>query len=231
MAADATETNGNALANQEKYEQSIGGRLQGIKTNWQTFWMDVADSAVVDDAISGLELLTKAVAGVGDVFGETGEAVVAFGGFLASTFLAGNIPKVLNAIVEFGKSDKTLFQTIAATNFGKGIADIINQFKTAGTLSSAFLGTIKSIGSALLGLASAHPILTGILAAIAGIVALKSAFDIINPSLDKLRSNAQESKNAYEEVGNKIDDLNQQLQTTQSRINEINSQENISLVD
>ena len=172
LAADATETNGNALANQEKYEQSIGGRLQGIKTNWQTFWMDVADSAVVDGAISGLELLTKAVAGVGDVFGETGEAVVAFGGFLASTFLAGNIPKVLNAIVEFGKSDKTLFQTIAATNFGKGIADIINQFKKASTLSSAFLGTIKSIGSALLGLASAHPILTGILAAIAGIVLL-----------------------------------------------------------
>ena len=69
--------------------------------------MDVADSAVVDGAISGLELLTKAVAGVGDVFGEAGEAVVAFGGFLASAFLAGNIPKVLNAIVEFGKSTIT----------------------------------------------------------------------------------------------------------------------------
>lgn len=56
LATEATEANGNALANQEKYEESLAGKLQALSNAAQTFWIDFLDS----DAIgTGIDFLTK----------------------------------------------------------------------------------------------------------------------------------------------------------------------------
>jgi hypothetical protein len=58
LATEATETNGNALANQEKYEESLEGKLQALSTEANAFWIDFLNT----DAISnGIDLLTGLV--------------------------------------------------------------------------------------------------------------------------------------------------------------------------
>jgi TP901 family phage tail tape measure protein len=58
LATEATEANGNALENQEKYEESIAGRMQALSTEAEAFWTDFINT---DTIKTGIDLLTGLV--------------------------------------------------------------------------------------------------------------------------------------------------------------------------
>lgn len=63
LATQATETQGNALKNQEKYEQSYVAKLQQISNQAEEFWLSFLDTEgfkkVLDNIIGFLELINK----------------------------------------------------------------------------------------------------------------------------------------------------------------------------
>ena len=76
LANDAANSQGNALKNQEKYEESFSGKLQEIATKWDEFWIGIINSKATDvilDFISSLidslnnlsDALNPAVVGIG----------------------------------------------------------------------------------------------------------------------------------------------------------------------
>ena len=54
LATEATEANGNALANQEKYEASIAGRTQALQNEITEFWINTLNSDIIKNITSEL---------------------------------------------------------------------------------------------------------------------------------------------------------------------------------
>lgn len=83
LATEATEANGNALKNQEKYEDSYAGRMQALSTAGQTFWLNLLNDDVVKDSITNLTkllgIINKLVEKI-DLIPATGIFLVLFGG-------------------------------------------------------------------------------------------------------------------------------------------------------
>lgn len=97
LAEEATMADGDALANQEKYEESFNGKLQKLQTRLDTFWIEVMDSAGTDFIISLLTALTGALSALADTFDATVVAITAFVGALMSV---GKVKNFLTDIVD-----------------------------------------------------------------------------------------------------------------------------------
>lgn len=79
LAEHATNAQGGALENQEKYEESIVGKTQKIRTELDSFWIDLYNS----DATKGiLDFVIKLTEG----FNELADAVSPLGALLATAF-------------------------------------------------------------------------------------------------------------------------------------------------
>lgn len=55
LATDATNANGNALANQEKYMDSFAGLIQSIKTEFEAFAISLSNDSIISGALGGLQ--------------------------------------------------------------------------------------------------------------------------------------------------------------------------------
>jgi hypothetical protein len=79
LATEATETNGNALANQEKYEESFAGKTQALSNEISAFWIDFINTDLISNGIDLLtdfvSLLDKAV----NTFGSLGTVGIGAG--------------------------------------------------------------------------------------------------------------------------------------------------------
>lgn len=83
LATEATEANGNALKNQEKYEESYAAKLQKLSTEGQTFWINFLDDESIKKIIDGLAALLKYINKIVDVIGffpTTGTFLTLLGG-------------------------------------------------------------------------------------------------------------------------------------------------------
>ena len=90
LANDAVNANGNALANQEKYEESYAGKLQKLETQWKEFWLNLLNSDGFKDLLDAIIDLVKWLDKLGD---EVGHVKVVVGG-LALTSILGTIIKL-----------------------------------------------------------------------------------------------------------------------------------------
>lgn len=114
LAENATVTSGNALANQEKYADSITGKLQSLRTEMDAFWIDLYNSDAAKNVLDFLKGLLKGITTLGKHIGQlqtlllllTGLSVIGARGKLFGTkdkagalsFLFSN-PKALTGIV------------------------------------------------------------------------------------------------------------------------------------
>lgn len=69
LATEATNNNGSALKNNEKWEKSLAGRMTKIKTQMQNFAVNFFDDGSVDNTIGLLITLTKVLEKLGGTFG------------------------------------------------------------------------------------------------------------------------------------------------------------------
>lgn len=99
LATDATMANGNAMENQEKYEESVAGKMQSIGTQMETFWIKLYNSDAAGSILSFFESLGKAL----NLFSDG----------------AGAIPTLIGGLVA-GVQGRTIFK-----NLGTTLKDII----------------------------------------------------------------------------------------------------------
>ena len=91
LAEEATITSGNAEENQEKYEESYGGKLQKISTQWDAFWLEIYDSDLTKGVLDMLIGVTGGLDNLVDSLGAGGAAFIAFMNTIAAAGLAKNL--------------------------------------------------------------------------------------------------------------------------------------------
>lgn len=69
LAEEATTTQGNAEANQEKYMESFSGKVQAIKTQMDEFWLNFYQSGQVSGVLDFVHSLTEAFTGLEKTLG------------------------------------------------------------------------------------------------------------------------------------------------------------------
>lgn len=87
LANDAAYASGNAMANQQKYEESLAGITQSISTEMNAFWLNTLDSDLLKTFLSGIKDITVGLNSLGDTIGgipTTG--IISAAGLLGLTF-------------------------------------------------------------------------------------------------------------------------------------------------
>ena len=119
LAAEATDSMGNAEANQAKYMESFAGQIQSVKTNMDAFWVNLIKSDSAYELLDLLNQLTESLVALGKTFGglqTIGAGVVEIIGFkLAKDALGRYIRSVFDAW-----KGTTKLSTALATSASKG---------------------------------------------------------------------------------------------------------------
>ena len=82
LAEEATNANGSALENQQKYMESLSGHLQSLETEAKIAWVNILDSDTIKNGVDLLTGLVKVVGQLVDTFGLLGTAA-GIGGIVA----------------------------------------------------------------------------------------------------------------------------------------------------
>lgn len=102
----------------------------------------------------------------------------------------------------------------------------------AATTATVGLGTaIKGLGVSLKNLAVAHPILTAIVAISAAIGVGITLYEKYGNTLENLQKKAKEAKDIYDNTASEINNINNELKTTQDRIKELEGKDSLSFVE
>lgn len=84
LAKEATNANGSALENQQKYMESYSGKLQDLETQAKIAWINILDSDALKNGISLLTTLVKVVSELVDKFGLLPTVATIGGGILGA---------------------------------------------------------------------------------------------------------------------------------------------------
>lgn len=117
LANEATNTQGNALANQEKYEESLAGKTQQISTQMQAFWMSVANSDLTRIIVDINVLFSQLINGISD---KIGSIPVVVAGALGALKGASFLKTFFMNVVKEGTGAAQALQT-AFSGVGKGL--------------------------------------------------------------------------------------------------------------
>lgn len=89
LATKATETQGNALENQQKYLDSYTGKLQGASTALDTLKLHLLDSDAFKDGIDGITSLIQVLDKLISTFGTLPVASAALGAVFGAKNVGG----------------------------------------------------------------------------------------------------------------------------------------------
>ena len=108
LAEEATNANGSALENQQKYMESFSGHLQSLETEAKIAWLNILDSETLKDGVDLLTGLVKVVGQLVDTFGLLGTAA-GIGGIVASFKGAGRVKIAYPHLYTYACRNKTLY--------------------------------------------------------------------------------------------------------------------------
>ena len=217
---------GSAMAENEKYLDSITGKLNQLTASWEQLSTGLLSNEFLKTVIDGLR-------GILDAFNNLNEAtngassailalvsafVVARAVFASFAFKAKDSTSVISAIVDAFSAKKIsnikIF-SLVLTALKKKLVEIGATF----TITSAASNSLaKSLAFAA---AEAAPLI-GILVAIPAVIGLISAaykkYKEANPSLDDLKNNLEESKARADELKVSLDENNERIAELQSKL-------------
>ena len=108
LAEEATNANGSAIENQQKYMESFSGHLQSLETEAKIAWLNILDSETLKDGVDLLTGLVKVVGQLVDTFGLLGTAA-GIGGIVASFKGAGRVKIAYPHLYTYACRNKTLY--------------------------------------------------------------------------------------------------------------------------
>ena len=189
---------GSAMAEQEKYMDSIDAKLNALKETTTGFWQGFVDSNVV-------KFLIDAAAATLNLFSLFNAAPAKI---LAVTTAIAAIPGIFNAIKDskavsiLGEGFKSL---LSVGGLDKKIAVFMSSFIESGRGLSGIAAGFKSV------LATIDPVTASLtalsFAAIAGIKYLAEYEDNISKKADEVRENYSNAQKSYEEYRDSMDSI------------------------
>lgn len=221
-SADST---GSALKENEKYLDSIEGRVQQFTNSLQVMWNNLISSDIIKMVVNLGTLLTKIIGklglvGTAGVAGFTAIALSVTKTVLGTDSLKSTIVMLLKNLVTLQSSGDTIAQV------WKNAVDVF----TAGTAGVAkFTGTLKALWSttkAFLETTAGKLVL--ITAAVAAVVAITDKLIVTTKEKEEA---FQELNNALQDTKNKLSDLTTQLKETNSAIDELLNKPSLTFVE
>ena len=256
LVEDAMQTSadsaGSAMAENEKYLDSIQGKIDQFTNAVQTMWMDFIRS----DAVKFLVDVGTGLVNIIDKVGVLKSTILILLGvvaplkaFLKATegmSLAERIGKIVTAIRGFsisniGDSINNLIKTLglADTAFAKFIARIIEAVATeyaAAGATGVLKMAVKSLETAVLSAIAKIYVALGpvglIIAAVTVAVgALITAYVAWGPTHKNFIKKLEEETENLKNIRSNLDSLNSELETTKSRIEELESKGPLTLTE
>lgn len=208
LATEATDAEGNALAHQQEYVDSLAGHMQSLKTEMSALWMELLSSDTIKTFIDSIkELIVSLEDGV------TGLKPIV--DFLAN--LLSIVTKILSIIPPGG-----LIASVIGLKYGSAITKFFRNiiydltsttrmFGAATVAATAFDKVLLTIKANKFGL---------ITIAITGIITL---FNALYTSTEELEQKFDELSQKIEASETKIKSLNEELESQKKIIDDINS--------
>lgn len=245
----AIEAQGSAEAENEKYMNSIQGKIDQFTNSLQTMWKNAIDSDFVKFIVGLGTSIVRLVDQIG-MIPSVLAGIVAFKGFSSLIKHFGDIKAAISLITEESvKTGKTIFEVSDSvgllslkTKLASGSlvefavknglvqASEISTMTTTQLLSVAFQGLtlkIKAAAKAMLAFIKANPWIAIAAAVAVAITAITALTKTHKDYLKKLKETSDE----ISDVKNNIKSLNDELKTTQDRIDELNSKDKLSFTE
>ena len=213
---DALHAEGSAYKENEKYMNSIQGKIDLFNNAVQTLWNNTLDDAWIKGFVDFGTEIVKLIDNVGMLT----TALIA----LTAVKLVPWLLKGITSVETFGGALKTILASLTyitgtkqtlASFFAQTAAGAMNAaggVATFGTYLKAAGATLKAFFTTPLGWFT-------IAATVIGIVV--TVVDQLNTSFDEQVEKLNKAREEYEESQNTLEDLNNELETTKNRIKEL----------
>ena len=224
IAEQAIETSansaGSALKENEKYLNSIEGKIQQFKNALQGMWSAILDDGFIKWIVDAGTWILKAVEWLG-----------LFKTALLAITLVKFVPwivSVTTGLEGYGamlvKLGKWMFTAQGSSvTLGAAIGNLAKAFKAGGM-------SVKDFASGLGSLIAKSPV-TSILATAAAIAVVVAISKSAITTLEEQEEKFTELNNALESTETELNDLKSQLEETSAQIDELNGKESLSLVE
>lgn len=222
----ALQAEGSALEENEKYLDSIQGRIDLFNNSVQTMWQNTLDSSVVKWVVDLGTKIIKLVDDIGLIQSVLlGTGIYKILPWLLKTIthtekLGSALSKILKPLVSLNGSGETLLQVFQST--AAGAMNAAGEVSTFGAYLKGTGAVLKSFFSTPLGW------FTAVIAAISIAIAL---FDAFTDSVSELREKLEESQSALSDTRSEIKSLNDELDETRKRIEELSLLPSLSFTD
>ena len=202
LATEATEALGNAEANQEKYLESMGGLMQGIKTEMETLWINLYNDDVIKSGLKAVLEFTKGLNDLREEAGATGLALRAGFAVIGASAVKGFVSGI----------SKDLTKKAAASLAGAIFSDELKkkvQQEGAQVFSSAVISSISTPVLVMAGTVMAGLVIAGAIAEAKRQEAAqkKAAIDSIG-GLTEQRASFEQTIKQIEDLQKKLQDQN-----------------------
>lgn len=225
LLASSIESVGSAMEEQEKWMDSLEAKLGSLDAVVQSISNNILDSDLLKFGIDALTGLASVIDAITNKLGSFGTLLLAapIGVFLGNT--VKGLSEAAKAATE-AKEDFNLFKGIGEAA-GKSLENMVSglgTFKTKLAENVTSLGTFKgAIATAF----QTHPILT----AIAVVAALVAVIDLATTSAGEAAENFNNAVGEYESAKQKVVDINTELETTKTKIDELQAKGGLTFVE
>ena len=233
---------GSAIEENEKYLDSINGKIQQFTNAVQTMWNDELSSEPIKKVVDFGTGLIKVV----DTLGLIPSILAAIAAYkivpslLMATTHTKSLAEAMKLLVfgtqyanmsigEIILSLKTLLPTIGANIASAATA--IPTFTKIGYAVGGFKGAIVGVTEGLKGLWAAIPGVGQIMLIVAAIAAVVAIVDACTTSTKELEKKLNELKSELQEIQSELDSLNSELETTKSRMEELLAMDTLSFTE
>lgn len=198
----AIDAEGSAVAENEKYLDSIEGKTQQFNNAVQVMWNNLINSEVIKFFVDLGTVLVKVI----DAIGLAGIAAGIFFGIMKK-----------DAIAMVGLSFEWLVQQIFF---------MVGAFATAAEAGTGLIGVLKGIGAAF----TASPFV-GIAAALALIAGAVAIIDAVTTSFGEAKEQFQQTKQEASDAKTELSQYQDELKSIGDRIDELNGKDSLSLTE
>lgn len=242
---DANNAAGSALQENEKYLDSIQGKIDQFNNAMQAMWSNTLDSDMVKWFVNlGTELI-KIVDKIG-LIPSILAAILTYklaigaikmfdlgsiGTYISLLFTANNVTEVQGLLINKNALaqkllNSTLIQAQAA-RMGLTAADLAG-YSVTQLLTLGVKGLAAGFKNLWIAMGPVGWVILGIIAAITAGIAI---FDATTKSVEELEEELDELKSEISDMKSELESLNSELETTQDRIEELLSKDSLSFTE
>ena len=215
-----SESAGAADREMDIIKNSLEYKINALKETFTGIWQNVFNR---EDLGSLVDFAT----GIAEVLDGITEKLGLFGSAIAAGGIAAGVMGLANAFKAFSAASGALTMVEALSGAFPGLSAAIGAFSTAMATTGGAAGVLHGALSGLWALIAAHPIL----AAVGAVALLAVAFDKMHESAKEANEKMENSFKAYDDAKQKVIDVNTELETTQTRISELEAKKGLTFVE